>query len=173
MTKSLQSPVIIKRNQLHSFLNKFVLNVLLFFHFLFKMCIYLKKKKKTSAEQREVSCQQTGLLRRVNKECFSEVETEVVIGTFIASNTFYVCACVLQFAGKRSHMKAMHALSCVWRGGQKKKTTANWVIGIPVAIAMAMMGLTSSYREAVKVTPKVLSQAACSVFQCALSSKQY
>lgn len=81
-----------------------------------------------------------------------------------------MCAFVLQFAGERSQLKAMHMLTCARRGWQKN--IANWVTGIPVAIAMAMMGLTSSYREVVKVTPKVLSQAECSLFLWASSSKQ-
>lgn len=53
---------------------------------------------------------------------------------------------------------------CEWLGDEAKKIpTANRVTGIPVAIAMAMMTLTSSYREAVKITQEVLSQGACSV----------
>lgn len=83
-----------------------------------------------------------------------------------------VCLCFTICRQKESYESYACIIMCLERRA-KKKNTANWVIGIPVAIAMAMVGLTSSYREAVKVTPKVLSQAACFVFQCALSSKQY
>lgn len=169
----MQSPVIIKRNQLHKFSEYICSKRSAFFPVSSLRCAFiLKRKKNTSAEQREVSCQQTGFLRRVNKECFSEVETEVVDWDFHSIEPILcVCLCFTICRQKESYESYACIIMCLKRRA-KKKNTANWVIGIPVAIAMAMMGLTSSYREAVKVTPKVLSQAACSVFLCALSSKQ-
>lgn len=113
------------------------------------MCAYLLRNK--IFNQRKLSCQQTKFLRRVNKECFFEVETEVCDWDFHSiKRVICVCLCFTVCRGKESYENYACIIMCLesWA----TKNTAEWVTGIPVAISMAMMGLTSSYREAVKVT---------------------
>lgn len=77
------------------------------------------------------------------------METEVDDWDFQNIKPFLcVSMCFTIRRGKESYESYACIIMCL--KSRAKKNTANWLTGIPVAISMAMTGLTSSYREAVK-----------------------